>query len=296
MPSTNDGYTPWEELQSVLMLIQNRVVREEFSDTSSNPNWPHADANGLAFDALTVSNLIAIGGGRGRLRTATQLTDNDSAIETLLRLFLFYFVLRKASDLQPPIYGIPVTAFHESLKFYPQVRLYFSEDAKDVESGFHPVESELTFRLVTETSESVSKAEALSLARKIQSLFCTSGGFRWKKGRELWMYEDPRKGYNLQIYAWNETEAKKIIEQILDIKSHTPEWSKYLKGTEAKGKTFATVPGMHTIYGKSIRKPRERPIAYVRFRYAELKLHGLPNDIQLVDRTGGRRNPLVKAN
>lgn len=296
MPNNNDGYTPWEELQSVLMLMQNRIVREEFSDTSTNPNWPNADINGNAFDENTKQSLIAVGGGRGRLRLASQLTDNDSAIETLLRLFLFYFVLKKGADMQAPIYGIPVTTFHESMKFYPQVRLYFCEDAKDVESGYHAVESELTFRLVTETSESISKADALSIAHKIQSLFCTSGGFRWKKGREIWTYRDQKKGYNLMIYAWNEAEAKKVIEQILDIRSHAPEWSKYLEGSEAKGKTFPTIPGTHTIYGKSRRKPRERPIAYVRFRYAELKLHGLPNDIQLVDRTGSRRNPLIKAN
>ncbi|MCY7272387.1 MAG: hypothetical protein LH702_01240, partial [Phormidesmis sp. CAN_BIN44] len=107
-------------------------------------------------------------------------------------------------------------------------------------------------------------------------------------------YKDPSKGYNFQLYIWNETEAKRVIEQVLDIRGHSPNWEKYLDGTTKK-KTFPIVPGNQFLFGKSRRKPRERPIATVRFKYAELKIHGLPNDIQLVDRTGFRRNPLVKA-
>jgi hypothetical protein len=97
----------------------------------------------------------------------------------------------------------------------------------------------------------------------------------------------------LRLLAWNETEAKKVIEQVLDVRNHAPNWAQHLDGTTKK-KTFATVPGTHMILGKTRRKPRERPIATVRFRYAELKLHGLPNDLQLIDMTGFRHNPLVK--
>jgi hypothetical protein len=263
----------WEHLQTTLMQVQNRIVREEFNDVEDDDN---------------------IATPRQSLKVASMLKDDDSAIETIIKLIFFYVVLRKASDLQPAIYGIPVTTFQDSVKFLPQVRLFFLEDSHDVEHGYSPVEAEITIRLIGETSESMTEAKAKTIANKIRTLFCAGNGFTWKKGREMWTYKDPSKGYNLQLLAWSETEAKKVIEQVLDIQSHSPNWDKYLSGTTKK-KTFPTVPVMSRIYGKLRREARERPIATVRFRYAELKLHGLPNDVQLVDRTGFRRNPLVKA-
>lgn len=271
------GFGSWEHLQSTIMQVQNRVVREEFNDLGDE-SW---DDN--------------IATPRGSLRVACTLTDNDSGIETLNRLMFFYFTLRKAADLQAPIYGIPVTTFQDSVKFLPQVRLFFLEDSNQVEQSYAPVEAEVTFRLMNETSESMTEAKAKIIANKVKALFCAGNGFTWKKGREVWSYRDPSKGYLIRLLAWNETEAKKVIEQVLDIQSHTPNWEKHLDGTTKK-KTFKTVPGSSRIYGKVRREARERPIATVRFRYAELKLHGLPNDVQLVDRTGFRHNPLVKAN
>ncbi|PSB20552.1 hypothetical protein C7B65_06505 [Phormidesmis priestleyi ULC007] len=270
-------FSSWEHLQSTMMQVQNRIVREEFNDLGDE-SWD---------DDITQP--------RGSLRVASTLRDNDSAIETLNKLLFFYVVLRKAADLQAPIYGIPVTTFQDSVKFLPQVRLFFLEDSSQVEEGYSPVEAEITFRVMNETSESMTEAKAKVTANKIKTLFCAGNGFAWKKGRELWMYKEPAKGYNLQLYAWNETEAKKVIEQILDVQSDTPNWEKHLEGTTKK-KTFRTIPASSRIYGKVRREARERPIATVRFRYAELKIHGLPNDVQLVDRTGFRHNPLVKAN
>lgn len=271
-----EGFSSWEHLQQTLMQVQNRIVREEFNDLGDE-SWD---------DDITTS--------RGSLRVASTLRDEDSGLETLTKLLFFYVVLRKAADLQAPIYGIPVTTFQDSVKFLPQVRLFFLEDSHDVEHGFSPVEAEMTFRLIGETSETLTKQDATTIANKIRTLFCAGNGFTWKKGREVWTYKNPAQGYNLRLLAWNETEAKKVIEQVLDVRSHSPNWDKYLDGTTKK-KTFATVPGTHLLYGKTRRKPRERPIATVRFRYAELKLHGLPNDIQLVDRTGFRHDPLVRA-
>lgn len=271
-----DDFNPWEHLQTTVMQVQNRIVRDEFSDVGDDA-W-EAD----------------ISTPRGSLRIACTLLDDDSAIMTLIRLWLFYGALKKASDFQAPLYGIPVTTFQEQFKFLPQVRMYFSEDLHDVEHGFRPLEAEVTFRLVNETSASMTEAKARAIATKIRTLFCASGGFRWKKGREKWIYKDQSRGYDIRLLAWNVEEAKKLIEQILDIESHAPNWDKYLDGTEKK-KVYQTVPGMQLVYGKERRQYRDRPIGYVRFQYAELKLHGLPNDVQLVDRSGTRRNPLLHA-
>jgi len=211
----------------------------------------------------------------------------------MIRLWLFDVILFGASNLHPAIYGIPVTSFQESVKFLPQIRLYFSEDLTQVEEGFEAVEAEISFRLVGQTSTTLSHSEMQSYANKIRSAFASGSGFTWKKGRLKASYKDQHHGYNMILTVWSEAEAKRVIEQVLDIQGHTPDWD-FLTVNEPK-KTFPTIPGFQNILGKPRRKPRERPIAYVRFRYAELKLHGLPNDITLVDRTGFRRNPVIKA-
>ena len=269
------GFSSWEHLQTTMMQVQNRIVRAEFSDVGDD-SWD---------DDINTP--------RGTLRVASTLRDNDSALETINKLLFFYVVLRKAADLHPAIYGIPVTTFQENLKFFPQVRLFFLEDLSQVEDTYSPVAADVCFRLTGETSETITEASARVIATKIKSLFGSGAGFTWKKGRELWTYKDPARGYNFQLYSWNEAEAKKVIEQVLDIRSHTPDWEKYLDGTTKK-KLFRTIPASTRIYGKTRRGARERPIATVRFRYAELKIHGLANDVQLMDRTGFRNNPLVK--
>ncbi|MCY7274337.1 MAG: hypothetical protein LH702_11495, partial [Phormidesmis sp. CAN_BIN44] len=162
------GFSTWEHLQTTIMQVQNRIVREEFNDVGDD-TWD---------DDITTP--------RGSLRVASTLRDIDSALETLIKLVFFYVVLRKASDLQPALYGIPVTTFHDSVKFLPQVRLFFLEDTRDVEEGFSSVEADISFRLTGETGETLTKSEATVIANKIRTLFCAGNGFTWKKGRELW--------------------------------------------------------------------------------------------------------------
>ncbi|ARV63394.1 hypothetical protein BZZ01_32865 (plasmid) [Nostocales cyanobacterium HT-58-2] len=272
--SLPDGFSEFEFLQDTIKRVQNQIVHKEFSDLGDE-NWNP--------DITT---------GRGALRHACTLKDSDSADMLQMRLQLFYIILRKAQDLHPAIYGIPVTTFHESVEFFPQIRLFFLEDWEQVEEGYSPVEAEISFRLMHETSATMTHAKAEVFANKIRNLFASGQGFVWKKGREKWVYKDLSKGYDFRLLAWSESEAKKVIEQVLDIQGHSPDWN--LLGVAVKKKTYTTVPGTHRVYGKQRRKPRERPIAYVRFRYAELKLWGLFNDITLVDRTGFRHNPLIR--
>jgi hypothetical protein len=41
-------------------------------------------------------------------------------------------------------------------------------------------------------------------------------------------------------------------------------------------------PGTHTVYGRTIKKPVQRPRVDVRFRYAQLLINGRVNAINLV--------------
>lgn len=275
-----EPFSDVEHLQAVVRRYLNKQIRENFRDLFGDGDTWEPE----------------VGTTRGSMLRALLHEDSDPIQVTCLRMMLYYFTYGKARDLQTPIYGIPTTTFHESLRFHPQIRLYFLEDSSQVESDFSPVEGEFTFRLMDEDAKTITPTDAQRYANKIKQLFASNSGFVWKKGKQKWLYKDTLKGYDFRLLAWNEAEAKKVIEQVLDIQGHTPDWNILEDATKVKDeKVTSPIPDKHLVYGKQRRKPRHRPVAYVRFRYAELKLWGLQNDITLVDRTGSRRRALIKA-
>lgn len=263
----------WEHLQNVLMQVQNRLVRDEFSDQSGDDD-----------DIRTP---------RASLRSACLLRDADSATITLNRLLLFYLMLRKASDFHPPIYSIPSDRYQQLVRFAPQVTLYFREDREDVEEGYAPIDAEVSFRIQNETETSITQAELRSLALKIRSEFATGNGYRWRKGRTTLCYRDPDRGYLMRVQAYSESEGKELIDKILDLQGHTVD--RALLTINQLDQAPPIVPPLHTILGKSRRQPRRRPVGYVRFQWAEVHIWSIQEAIILIDRTGRRRAPLVEA-
>jgi hypothetical protein len=99
----------------------------------------------------------------------------------------------------------------------------------------------------------------------------------------------------LQLLVRDKTEGKRIVDKVLDIQGHSPDWKKFNHAeNEIPSEAFPIVPGNQTILGKSRKKPRKRPIADVRFQYAVIKIDGLPHPITLVDRSGVFLNPLER--
>lgn len=115
--------------------------------------------------------------------------------------------------------------------------------------------------------------------------------FFYKKGRLAWTYWDDEKGYRFTIYADDETNAKKIIEQTIRIQDDVePDWENKLR--EHKSSVNYSQPGTVRVMGETIRKPKKRPIATVKFSYAELFIPGLIKPIILLDRTGTKATAL----
>jgi hypothetical protein len=90
----------------------------------------------------------------------------------------------------------------------------------------------------------------------------------------------------LQLLCRDEATAKELINKILDLQSHTPDW-KFLKSNLAddENESFPYNPGNHTILGKSRKKPRQRPMVDVRFQYATAFIWGVNKPIALYDRS-----------
>ena len=101
--------------------------------------------------------------------------------------------------MQAPWVGMPKGSLDPTRKYKPQIFLYFKEDLDDVEEGYAPVEGKISFRLMNEDSESITRTKLTTIANKIKTEFGQGNGFTWKKGKEYYSYTDKEKGYQLQI-------------------------------------------------------------------------------------------------
>lgn len=265
-----ENFSAWEHLQSTLIRAYNQEVRQEFSDLGDD-------------DDLTVP--------RSSLRVACRITDDDSALQCLVRMMLFYFTVRRARDVQAPIYGIPIDTYQANVRFRPMVKLYFRQDLDAVPEGRRPVEAVISYRIRNETSQTITEAELRSHAQRIRSEFATGGRYVWTKGRVLVTYKDLNNGLNLQIYAISKAEAVQVIRKVLDCAQVPYDEDRVV--THTSEEDFPANPGTQLILGKPRRKPVRRPVANVRFQRATASIWGIPNDICLVDYPLNDKNPLA---
>ncbi len=265
----------WEHLQDTIRREQNKVVARYFKDLG-----------GIGWEP-------DISDPRKALRTACRIDDKDTAIMTLIRLYLFYEVLGYGKKRLGNFYGMPALDFQESFEGRPQVFLFFSQDRASVPDGLSPITAEISFRLMDETSESITRTKALTLANKIKQEMVDGGKeIYFNKGKNIVNYNDRKHGLALQIYALNESEGEKIIKKILTIRGVSFDASR-LTVSAPKRNSENLPKGTKTIYGKQRKGRRWRPTARVRFRYAYLYVHGLNEVVPLVDATGQWIDALV---
>ncbi|MGK7958422.1 MAG: hypothetical protein AB4063_24660, partial [Crocosphaera sp.] len=143
-------------------------------------------------------------------------------------------------------------------------------------------------------SESITKAKLTTIANKIKTEFGVSNGYTWKKGKEYYSYTDKEKGYQLQILGFNEPEARQLINKVLDIQGHSFQGKRFRKAVnDDPTEAYPTIPPTQSILGESVKEPRIRPVATVRFQYAIANIWGKPDLIPLYDRTFKYLNALV---
>jgi hypothetical protein len=266
-----EGFSEWEFLQSTLRQVYNREVNAEFRDLGEE-------------DSIATP--------RAALRTACRLNDDDSALQTVIRMFFYYFVLRQARDLQRPVYGIPLDDYQSVHKFAPCVHLYFRQDSSGVPAGRAPVRARISYRIRNETSLTITEADLRSHALRIRNEFApNSNGWLWTKGKVLVTYKDVERGLNLQLYALTKAEAIGVINKVCNC-ALAP-YDSDLVVTHDSERSFPANPGNTVILGRSRRRPVLRPTARVRFQRATASVWGLPQDIPLVDTPFARNNPLV---
>ncbi|MEM6353588.1 MAG: hypothetical protein AAF766_22790 [Cyanobacteria bacterium P01_D01_bin.14] len=273
-----DNFSPVEHLQDTIRRTFRREVREWFRDVDLDGD----------LDITTSRNSLAV---------ACEHRDDDSFNMTLGRIMLFETLRGRFADrLVGVSEGAGVTTYRTDVRrrTRPKIRLYFLEDANDVEPGYAPVDGQISFRIMNHTPETITPAIAQTYAQRIRANFETGGGFVWKKGRNMYSYSDWDKGYQLQLLSRSEAEARRIVDAVLGVQNHTPEWSYFNEKINAEpASAFPTIPEIDRAYGEQRRQPRRRPVADVRFQYASLEVLGVANPVILVDRTGVLPTALV---
>ena len=260
----------WKNLRSFLQRTHNRRVNEWFRDVDD----PVPDNSS----------------SRRQAKRACLILPNESQNMALLKRNIFLYEVMQI-HLQQNHYGIPIDTVQESKTFRPQVHLFFRQDASATANGRRAIEGQVSFRLINETSESLTEAKARTLAVKIKNEFTRNNGLIWKKGSKKYTYKDDAKGVDLRILAISETEGEKVIRAVLDVLDVTFD-NDHFQEITPKRTSENNPAGTNLVYGKRRKKQRWRPTANVRFRYAALTVHGMQNRIVLVDRTNTFYNAL----
>jgi hypothetical protein len=256
-------FSPWEHLQNTIRNAHNQQVRKEFSDIEIDDD---------------------INTARGSLKLASLIDDKDTASMVLNRLILYHIIIK--GDGESPYYSIPIDSIVETLRFKPQIELNFSQNVGEVQEAYYPVRSHIKFRLMNETNTTITPVEAQNFAKKIKTLFGTSNGFKWHRGKGMFSYSDREKGYYLQLLVFDKAEGKKIVEQVLDIQSHTPDWKfSFYKENDEPLEAYPNTQVSKLIYGKSRKEIRKRPICFLYFRTAFLHIEGVQKPVILYDKT-----------
>lgn len=271
-----DKFSHSKHLINTVVEVHNKNVKEEFRDVGDDDWSPNTNTS------------------RASLRVAATIRPNDSMVMVAVRLFFYYFVLRKARDLFEPVYGMPIADYSVKRNNRPMITLYFAEDLDDVPKDKTKLTSELSFRLMDETSKSLTDAKLRTLALEIKNLFGKNDGYRYKKGKDMATYTDWENGYGLQLLITNKTDAKELVQKILAIQDLTPDWTRFnYKENESPSETYPNNPGSITILGERYTKRQYRRVGFVRFKYALIDIPQLPKPICLFDRTLTFWNPIV---
>jgi hypothetical protein len=210
----------------------------------------------------------------------------------ICRLILYHIIIKGFGI--PQIYAVPFTDINDSVKYSPKIFLNFCQNYREVDADDSAVEGQMSFRLMGETAETLSQANVNTYAQKIKTLFGNSGGFQWRKGKNMLTYSEPERGYFFQLLVRDIAEGKRIVEQVMDIQSHTPDWkfANYKENLEPT-QAYPTNPPNKTLVGKSRKQHKKRPLVTVRFRNAQLHVQGLPNPIVLYDKSGFYKSAIL---
>lgn len=246
-----------ERFQSFCRQYINRKVRERFRDLGGD-DWQADFTNDRHFSRHVVTH-----------------KDDDPLALTVGRLIVYFFEIQ--GFLKEPLYTIPSTALHISNTIYPQIIICFRESYKDAESNERYA---LTAEHYVRTQHDfATKADVQRLAQKVKNIFATPV-FNFNKGKLKYTYYEKPKGYKITVACPSESEARSVVERLLQLNNDTPNWN-YLN--ESKSNQNFEEQEKVRVNGETKKKAKRRQSGKVVFTHAELSIPGITENIYLVD-------------
>lgn len=272
-----DNFTPTEQFQDVNKRIWNKLIKEYFRDITNLEN---------DLDLTTPR--------QGLLKACLHREDDPISL-TIGRMQLFLYGTTYLRDQYPIVAGDLLNDLDTEVTYKPKITLHFVEDAEDAEAGYQQVDMDVSWRLINETTQSVTESKLRAIANKIKTSFGSGNGYVFKKGRKVVLYERRSEGYKFIINARDLAEGKRLIRDIVTLNGDTLD-TNILKVAEvdSEADAFPYNPGTQTILGKRRPKPRKRPLVNVRFRYAYATVHGYNKPIYLYSRTTYMPDALIQ--
>ena len=201
------NFSSTEHLQDLVKRFANREVNDWFRDVDDETN---------------------IQAPRASLKLGCLHQEQDSINQTILRMFLFWLVVSGEQRFGSKVYGIPFLTHQDSVRFDPQIMLYFEEpyETREIFQGrkMPGATGEISVRLRDKKYNTVSKADLNSLAVQIKSIFGGSNPKQWRKGKHFFTYTDKAKGYKFQILVANRSEGRELVSSVLQLVGETPNW------------------------------------------------------------------------
>lgn len=176
----------------------------------------------------------------------------------------------------------------------PKVVLYFREAKEDVEDGYPPIESRISFRIINKTDNpnsdlpKLTKADIRALATKIDTIFNTKPNkYKIHRGKETVSVKDKNRGYEGYIHVYSQSDGIDLFTKLYQLQDLQIDLKKiFHKVTIDEMGAYPTTEPDITVLGKTVRPARIRPVGYVVFSEAKLFLSRLDTAIKLVDADG----------
>ncbi len=258
----------FEQLQSVVMRTHNRLVNKSFrgdvaDDDSSTPE--------------------------SAMKYACTIRDNDTAAVMAVKQMLFFFGRDGASNLRPPIWTVPDYTPDVYNELRPQVILRFAEKHSDREASNRQRQKvmRVSYRLMNETTETLTQANIDAIARAIELEFPTT--YFHKTGHSKHTYIDKPKGLNFIVSYSDPGDGKALVMKFMDLLNFT--YDKENASESHKEDVQFSAPRTIRVLGEVKNLPQRRPVARVYLDKVELNIYGNQKNILLLDRgiTGRRR-------
>lgn len=180
-----------------------------------------------------------------------------------------------------------------SFKGLPKIVLIFRELSSDVEKGYLPLESRISFHLIDKSDDpnsslpKITNTDIKNLAIKIRDIFTKPTPYRIHRGRETVSIKDKNRGYDGYIHVFSRTDGVDLYTKICQVQDHVIDLKKvFHKTTLDEAGAYPTVEPEITVLGKQVKPARIRPVGYIQFYEAKLFLSKLDAPIKLCNSVG----------